>query len=86
MKQTRWLSEFSCLSEYTRLYPNCLLLLLLYVFVLSLFCGAVLSVLLSFTIISLRKRELATLLKMYPGYRVGVYDLFLFLIVSWVRL
>ena len=21
MKQTRWLSEFSCLSEYTRLYP-----------------------------------------------------------------
>ena len=23
MKQTRSLSEFSCLSEYTRLYPNC---------------------------------------------------------------
>ena len=22
MKQTRWLSEFSCLSEYTRLYPT----------------------------------------------------------------
>ena len=22
MKQTRSLSEFSCLSEYTRLYPN----------------------------------------------------------------
>ena len=22
MKQTRWLSEFSCLSEYTRLYPR----------------------------------------------------------------
>ena len=22
MKQTRWLSEFSCLSEYTRIYPN----------------------------------------------------------------
>ena len=21
MKQTRWLTEFSCLSEYTRLYP-----------------------------------------------------------------
>ena len=21
MKQTKWLSEFSCLSEYTRLYP-----------------------------------------------------------------
>ena len=21
MKQTRWLSKFSCLSEYTRLYP-----------------------------------------------------------------
>ena len=26
MKQTRWLSEFSCLSEYTRLYPSSLLL------------------------------------------------------------
>ena len=23
MKQTRYLSEFSCLSEYTRLYPIC---------------------------------------------------------------
>ena len=22
MKQAKWLSEFSCLSEYTRLYPN----------------------------------------------------------------
>ena len=22
MKQTKWLSEFSCLSEYTRLYPT----------------------------------------------------------------
>ena len=22
MKQTRWLSEFSCLTEYTRLYPT----------------------------------------------------------------
>ena len=22
MKQRRWLSEFSCLSKYTRLYPN----------------------------------------------------------------
>ena len=22
MKQTRWLPEFRCLSEYTRLYPN----------------------------------------------------------------
>ena len=22
MKQTKWLSDFSCLSEYTRLYPN----------------------------------------------------------------
>ena len=21
MKQTRWLSEFGCMSEYTRLYP-----------------------------------------------------------------
>ena len=23
MKQTRWLSEFICLSEYTRIYPMC---------------------------------------------------------------
>ena len=23
MKETRWLSEFSSLSEYTRLYPSC---------------------------------------------------------------
>ena len=22
MKQTKWLSEFSCLSDYTRLYPS----------------------------------------------------------------
>ena len=86
MKQIRRLPEFSCLSENVRLYSNCLLLLPLYVFVWFLFCDAFLSVLSSFAIISLRKRELAALLKMYPGYRVGVYDLFLFLTVSWFRL
>ena len=87
MKQTRWLSEISCLSEYARLYPNeCTVFSIKSLFlgsgpvvVDSLFivatnvCGSpifgpcfvtVLSVLSSFTITVMGKRDLVTLLKL----------------------
>ena len=83
-----FVSELSCGSFVVdSLFIVCSLpLFVLFVCVWSLFCYVVLHVLSSFTIISLRKREMIALLSVSTWWHMTVSALFLFLTVPWVGL